>query len=81
MLPYHGDSLTKTALCASSMLSPLHEYQKKRLTEKAFRKRLILMGSNIAVLDWQEPKASPKKEKRERGSRGPNRVFSKLNST
>ena|SRR6266849_6888039 len=43
----------------------LHEYQKKRLTEIAFRKRLILKGVILVVSEGQEPKINPKKEKRE----------------
>jgi hypothetical protein len=34
----------------------LHEYQKKGLTESAFRKLLILKGAILVVLDWQRLK-------------------------
>ena len=43
----------------------LHEYQKKGVTEKVFRKLLILKGAILVVLDWQSPKCFFEKEKRE----------------
>jgi hypothetical protein len=43
----------------------LYEYQNKGFTKMAFRKRLILKGTLLVVLEEQEPKSQPKKEKRE----------------
>jgi len=43
----------------------LHEYENKGVTEKAFRKPLILEGAILVVLDWQRAKGWPEKEKRE----------------
>jgi hypothetical protein len=44
----------------------LYEYQKKGVTEFAFRKSLILKGAILVVLDWQEAEMGAlKKEKRE----------------
>ena len=43
----------------------LHEYQKEGVTEKLFRKLLILKGVIFVVLDWQSPKCFFEKEKRE----------------
>jgi hypothetical protein len=63
----------------------LHEYQKKRLREFAFRKRLIPKGEHFVVLGLAHPsscsigRSKPEKEKREQSSRTPNVVIYKVN--
>jgi hypothetical protein len=52
----------------------LYEYQKKRVTEKAFRKLLILKDAILVALGWQMPKQPPGKRKTGASSRGPNAV-------
>jgi hypothetical protein len=43
----------------------LHEYQKKGITEFAFRKSLILKKAILVVLGLQRLNGCPEKEKRE----------------
>ena len=60
----------------------LHEYQKKRLTELAFRKGLILKAMFMAVREeLRAEKAAPRKEKRQPSCRTPNRDLYKLKCT
>jgi hypothetical protein len=56
----------------------LHEYQKKRLREFAFRKRLIPKGEHFVVLGLAFGRSKPEKEKREQSSRAPNVVIYKV---
>jgi hypothetical protein len=57
----------------------LYEYQKKGIMKIAFRKRLILKGAILFVLDWQKQKGRPKKGKAGPWSRTPNGVFNEDN--
>jgi hypothetical protein len=41
----------------------MHEYQKKRLTESAFCKSMILKGMFLGVLEELEQKWQPRKKK------------------
>jgi hypothetical protein len=52
----------------------LHEYQKKGVTEFAFRNLLILKDAILVVLDWQRPKPLPGKRKAGASSRTPDVV-------
>jgi hypothetical protein len=49
----------------------LHEYQKKRVAEFAFRNLLILQDAILVVLEWQRPKSLPGKRKAGTRSRTP----------
>jgi hypothetical protein len=53
----------------------LYEYQRKGITEIAFRKLLILKDAIFVVWGLQRPKQQPGKRKTGASSRDPNVVF------
>jgi len=59
----------------------MHEYQNKGVTEKAFRKLLILKDAILVVLGLQGRKKRPGKTKRGTGSCHPNAVFYSIKYT
>jgi hypothetical protein len=64
--PYKPVSLRGSVRMGGTPPGILYEYQKKGVTEFAFRKSLILKGAILVVLNWQEAEMGAlKKEKRE----------------
>ncbi len=62
-------------------LPMMYEYEKKRVTEFAFYKRLILKDMFLVVQDEQEQKGQHKKETREQEPRTPSRLLPNLYCT